>query len=296
MSFDKEALYKLLPAFDRIRDHELANVSPDGNEDGPVKALLGLFTEQMAVLEENLEQLYDDQFIETCAEWVVSYIGDLVGTRGLVVFPDAPFSQRQQVANTISYRRRKGTAAVLEQLAHDVTGWDSNVVEYFQLLATTQYLNHLRPENLSMANLKNWELMEYVNTPFDKIPRTADVRRIETKRGKYNIPNIGIFLWRLGAYSSINSPAYKVDDRRYKFDALGKDMHLYTMPVSETEISHLAEPVNVPMPISRLVMRKYTDRYYGPEKSVLIYLDYVAAPGTRPPPSSNRKSQSAFSN
>lgn len=281
MSFDKETLYKLLPAFDRLRDIELADPSqPEGKGDGPMKALLSLIAEQMAVLEENLDQLYDDQFIETCAEWVVPYIGELVATRGLVVFPDAPFSNRAQVANTIAYRRRKGTAAVLEQLAHDVTGWNSNVVEYFQLLATTQYMNHLRPQNLSISGLKDWEKMEYVNTPFDKLARTADVRRIEPKRGKYNIPNIGIFLWRLGAYSSINSPAYKVDDRRYKFDPLGKDIQLFNMPVTEEEISHLAEPVNVPMPISRMVMYNYLDRYYGEEKSVLVFRDGVSEPAS----------------
>lgn len=281
MSFDKETLYKLLPAFDRLRDIELADPSqPEGKGDGPMKALLGLIAEQMAVLEENLDQLYDDQFIETCTEWVVPYIGELVATRGLVVFPDAPFSNRAQVANTIAYRRRKGTAAVLEQLAHDVTGWNSNVVEYFQLLATTQYMNHLRPQNLSISGLKDWEKMEYVNSPFDKLARTADVRRIEPKRGKYNIPNIGIFLWRLGAYSSIKSPAYKVDDWRYKFDPLGKDVQLYNMPDNEEEISHLAEPINVPMPISRMVMYNYPDRYYGEEKSVLVYRDGAAEPAS----------------
>ena len=284
MSFDKETLYKLLPAFDRLRDIELADPSqPEGKGDGPTKALLGLIAEQMAVLEENFDQLYDDQFIETCAEWVVPYIGELVATRGLVVFPDAPFSNRAQVANTIAYRRRKGTAAVLEQLAHDVTGWNSNVVEYFQLLATTQYMNHLRPQNLSISGLKDWEKLEYVNTPFDKLARTADVRRIEPKRGKYNIPNIGIFLWRLGAYSSIKSPAYKVDDRRYKFDPLGKDVQLYNMPVNEEEISHLAEPINVPMPISRMVMHNYPDRYYGEQKSILVY----GLPPASSPPSND---------
>jgi hypothetical protein len=51
-----------------------------------MKALLGLISEQMAVLEENLDQLYDDQFIETCAEWVVPYIGELVATRGWLFF------------------------------------------------------------------------------------------------------------------------------------------------------------------------------------------------------------------
>ena len=34
-------------------------------------------------LAESLEQLYDDQFIETCAEWVAPYIGDLIGYRTL---------------------------------------------------------------------------------------------------------------------------------------------------------------------------------------------------------------------
>jgi len=273
MSFDKETLFRLLPAFDRIRDHELANATPEGTEDGPIKALLGLMAEQMGALEENLDQLYDDQFIETCAAWVVPYIGELVGARGLISFPDEPFSQRAQVANTIGYRRRKGTAAVLEQLARDVTGWNANVVEYFQLLATTQYMNHIRPENLSMSGLRNWEMMEYVNTPFDKLARTVDVRRIESRRGKYNIPNIGVFLWRLDAYSSIKSPAYKVDALRYKFDALGKDTALYNMPEVEAQISHLAGPANVPMPISRLVMKHSLDRYYGAEKSVLVYQD-----------------------
>ena len=37
----------------------------------------------IARVEEDLEQLYDDQFIETCADWVVPYIGDLIGYRPL---------------------------------------------------------------------------------------------------------------------------------------------------------------------------------------------------------------------
>ena len=99
----------------------------------------------------------------------------------------------------------------------------ASVVEYFQLLATTQYMNHLRPqnisvtslrqrhfaslqehlcrENLSEANERQWKALAYLNTPFDSPTRTVDVRRIESRRGKYNIPNVGIFLWRLGSYS-----------------------------------------------------------------------------------------------
>ncbi|HEV7842777.1 MAG TPA: hypothetical protein VGO69_03730, partial [Pyrinomonadaceae bacterium] len=301
MSFDIETLYRLLPAFYRIRDTEIARSAGlllDEKEEtemqdlqaqsaplddqkgarlqallekqrrarGPLKAILSVIAEQAGVLEEDLNQLYDDLFIETCAEWVVPYIGDLVGARGLFVFPNAAFTQRAQVANTMAYRRRKGTASVLEQLARDVTSWNASVVEYFLRLATTQYMNHLRPENLSVAGLRDWESLERIGTPFDSVARTVDVRRIESRRGKYNIPSIGIFLWRIEAFLMEEAPAFKVDALRYLFDALGKDTQLYTLPETEDQISHLAEPINVPAPISRRVLDRYLETYYGAGK------------------------------
>jgi hypothetical protein len=285
MSFDANKLYNLLPALYRIRDTEegirllsdaekSALETASGNLDeveGPLKSLLTIIAEQVGVLEENLEQLYDDQFIETCSEWAISYIGALVGWRGLIAIPGAPFSQRGEVANTIGYRRRKGTASVVEQLARDVTGWSANVTEYFQLLAATQYMNHLRPQNLAFSGLRNWNALEYSNRPFDPLAHTADVRRIEPKRGKYNIQNIGIHLWRLQSYSSTKSAAYRVDDRRFMFDALGKNLQLFNLPHTEKTITQLATPLNVPIPLSRNVLSRDVDTYYGANKSLLIY-------------------------
>jgi hypothetical protein len=280
MSVDVNRLYELLPAVYRIRDAELAKQLEEAGgppQEGPLKALLTVIAEQVAVLEEDLAQLYDDQFIETCANWVVPYIGDLVSARRVFVFPGARFTERAFVANTMAYRRRKGTAAVLEQLARDVTGWNANVVEYFQLLATTQYMNHVRLENLSVANVRNSAPLEFVSTPFDKVAHTADVRRIASGRGKYNIPNIGIYLWRLNNYSITRAPAFKLDDRRYLFDALGKDIELYNNPETEDEITHLAEPINVPLPITRRVLHRDLEEYYGVDRdqfrSILVNLD-----------------------
>ena len=54
---------------------------------------------------------------------------------------------RSEVAETISLRRRKGTVLVMEQLARDVTGWGAHALEMFQVLADTQYMNHIRPRN-----------------------------------------------------------------------------------------------------------------------------------------------------
>ena len=54
-------------------------------------ALVSLIAQEFEALEENVEQLYDDQFIETCDEWVAPYIGDLIGYRPLHgVAPKSP--------------------------------------------------------------------------------------------------------------------------------------------------------------------------------------------------------------
>jgi hypothetical protein len=325
MSFDVEKLYSLLPAIYRIRDIEMAETQEgllvpkeaaelkelqsltaltarqaqrlaeleDKRQRGPLKALLSIIAEQAAVLEENLDQLYDDQFIETCAEWVVPYIGDLIGVRGVTAFPGANLTERAFVANTMSYRRRKGTAAVLEELARDVTNWPASVVEYFQLLATTQYMNHLRPENLSVANLHDSEALEFIGTPFDRIPRTADVRRIEPRRGKYNIPNIGIFLWRLTDYPIADAPVLRLDDQRYLFDVLGKDTQLYNDTEAEEHITHLAEPINVPMPFARRFLKRRLGAYYGLDqqgkaKSIVLSERDPSPPHDRVPIAINR--------
>ncbi len=133
-SLTAERLWSLLPALHRVRDA--------GRDE--LQELDALFAEQFAALEENSAQLYDDLFIETCADWVAPYIGDLIGYRTLHGGVPAVASPRADVANTIAYRRRKGTATMLEQMARDVTGWPAHAVEFFEQMATTQNMNHIR--------------------------------------------------------------------------------------------------------------------------------------------------------
>ena len=78
---------------------------------------------QAAMLRRSIDRLWEDQSIETCDDWVIAYIGDLLATN-LVASLDAR-GQRLDVAKTIYYRRRKGTLAVLEEIAADITGWDA---------------------------------------------------------------------------------------------------------------------------------------------------------------------------
>lgn len=269
MSFERRAreldrkLYALLPAIHRARDQE---------RDQSLRALLGVLAEQLAVIEENLQQLSDDQFIETCAEWVVPYIGDLIGYRSLHG-EAVGLSSRAEVAHTIALRRRKGTASVLEQLARDVTGWNARAVEFFQTLATTQHMNHVRPQNHSAPDLRRWEPLQRVGSAFDTVAHTIDVRRISSKRGRHNIPNVGIFLWPVDAYSATRSAAVQVDDRRWRISPLNHDFPLYNLPRAEDEITHIAERNNVPMSLSRRELEADFDSYYGRNLSLAIYFD-----------------------
>lgn len=280
MSFDARTLLELLPAVHRIRDAELAGRIPA--EEGPLAALLSLLAGEIAVIEENLEQLYDDQFIETCAPWAVPYIGDLIGYRLLHGKTPGAGSRRAEVAHTIGFRRRKGTASMLEQLARDVTGWNARVVEFFQMLATTQYMTHIRRDHRVAPTLRDQEALEWVGTAFDSIPRTLDVRRISSRGGRYNIPNIGIFLWRIDAHRLERSPATPdpadASGRRFRFSPLGNDTALHTRPEVEDEITHLAEPTNVPAPIRRRIMHQHIARYYGERRSIAVFFDGIAIP------------------
>jgi hypothetical protein len=262
MSFDAERMYELLPAIYRIRDADRGE---------PLKAFLSVIADQVGVLEEDLAQLYDDQFIETCAPWAVPYIGDLIGYRTLHNIVPKIGSQRSEVAHTIGFRRRKGTAAMLEQLARDVTGWNARAVEFFQLLGWTQWTpNHIRPNTFYAPDLRQWEALEKIDGPFDTVAHTVDVRHVATGQGRYNIQNVGIFFWRLTACSLTKSPAFQLDTKRFLFHPLGFDTQLFTNPVTEDEVTHLAEPINVPAPISRRVLNGYLPQYYGDGASMSL--------------------------
>jgi hypothetical protein len=240
-TYTPDDLYRLLPAVYRIRDAE---------QNGPLRELLHVLAEQAAVVEEDIARLYDNWFIETCAEWVVPYLGDLLGVRLLhPVGAGGVYSLRAFVANTLAYRRRKGTAAVLEQVARDVTGWPARAVEFFQLLETTQHINHVRPHNFRTPDLRDTDALELLGGAFQSAAHTGEVRLIARGRGRYNLPNVGLFLWRLQSYALQGCTPRQSDAApagRYQFNPLGADTPLFNRPQAETEITHLAEEINVP--------------------------------------------------
>lgn len=278
MSFTLEQLYNLVPAIYRIRDMEsngepgalLGDIAQEASAPLPLKSLLAILQEQIAVLEENLDQLYDDQFIETCAEWVIPYIGDLVGFQ--IPHDSGARSIRGDVAYTISYRRRKGTAALVEQLARDVTGWGAHIVEYFASLAMTQQMNRQRPNN-RLVNISHDDLT-LLNSPFETQVHTADIRHTTSEHGAYSPTNIGIFLWRLSAYPLTHVPATKLDDYRYMLNPLGCNTQLFSRASQTALVETLdGSQQSIAMPLTHYLLTHFLNDYYGPNKSLLLIKD-----------------------
>ena len=199
-------LYDRLPEIYRVKDEE--QHPPD-----QLKNYLAIIQYIFDAIHENIESLYDDLFIETCDDWVIPYIGDLLGTSHL---KGDPWTLRADVADTIALRRRKGTLASIERLTYNLTQWGIHAVKLRENLVWNQHLNHQRPDiggNPPYASatrftpirggtvtLRDTAMLSLLNTPFDPFSHIADLKPPALGNIRYNLPNLAIFLWRLKDY------------------------------------------------------------------------------------------------
>jgi len=227
MTAPRVALFERLPEIYRTRDAK--QFPPDQLRDY-LSTVEGAF----GAIHENIESLYHDLFIEHCDEWVIPYIGDLLGTSAL---KGDPWTVRADVADTIALRRRKGTLGAIELLAFNLTQWGVHCVELLEILVWNHHLNHQRPDvggpapyrdsrpgdpNPAMTRqrvirggtvtLRDPSMLALLNTPFDAFAHTVDVRPPADGSVRYNLPNLAIFLWRLEAYRiRVSRPVFKDD-------------------------------------------------------------------------------------
>ena len=253
-----DRLYDLMPVVHRMRDAE---------QGYPLRALLRVIAEQVGVVEEDIAHLYENWFIETCDDWVVPYIGALIGYQPLYTAGqpgrdtgregqarERIMIPRREVANTIRYRRRKGSLSILDDLASAVSGWPARAIEFYRLLAVNQNINHLHLDRGRTAELRDGDALDNLGGPFDEMARSVDVRRVNSIRtsGRANIPDLGVFVWRLKPYTVTRTAAHcheEVAPNCYLFSPLGSDTALYTNPAAAPPGA--AADLAVPVPIRR---------------------------------------------
>jgi hypothetical protein len=280
MTTPADRLYDLLPAVHRLRD---------AAQGGPLHALLAVIAEQFALVEDDIRRLYDDWFIETCQEWAIPYIGELVGFEpGAELAGGAPTGvlfPRAQVASTIGDRRRRGTLAVLEKLARDATGLPARAVEFSRLLAVAQSLPHLRLGRGATVDLRDADALDRLGGPFESTAHVVDTRGLTPRSalGRYGPAAVGVFLWRLRSVPVTMRQPYSqesVGPHAYTFSALGIDQPLFAGGRPGPASDELA----VPAPLRRRVFGRRLDEVYGEGRDVQIW--WVAPGGSPadPPP------------
>lgn len=257
-------LIELLPQHLRNRDAE---------EGRALEALMGLLGEELAIVERDLDQLYDNWFIESCEPWVIPYIGALIGARPMRSFGAGEVGLRSYVANTLGYRQAKGTAAAIEQIARDVTGWPVVAVEFFQRLIWSQHVNHVRPGALGTASIRDAEAARLSAGAFSDACHSAAAGPVDTASGRYAIPHVGLFVWRLDAYPlgflSNEAAGYvgglvprisAIGPGFRHFDPLGADRALFNQPKADRSIAGRVDMRMVPAPLDRRLLHRDLNR------------------------------------
>lgn len=240
-----ERLYPLLPAVYRIADAELGH---------PLRALMKVLEGPYRTLEEDIGALYDDWFVETCAPWLVPYVGDLVGVRDTLDPMGVIPTVRARVANALAYARRKGPAWVLAQAARDVTGWPARAVEFRQELGQTQDLADVRRGMGRTADLRFGRSVE-AGTPFDGWSRTVEVRGADAS-GRWAADRVGLSLWRLRSYPVTHAEPRPLGGGRFTLSPFGAAAPLYLPPRAEQPFETEPEPWTVPGPVSRELLER----------------------------------------
>jgi hypothetical protein len=245
----RDALWQLLPAYIRQQD---------ALSGGPLQQFLGIIGDQAVLLERDLQQMYDDCFIETCQPWIVPYIADLLG----YVAPDPAatigpgVTPRREVGNLLGFRRRSGSAKLIDELAAQVAGWPAESREFYRLLAVCQHLDHVHPDRLGTLDLHSArELERLVRSPFGRA-LIGDVRRCSSPEspGWADVAGLGVGVHRLRAYGVSRTTAHRTENVEgcFTFSILGNDAQLFTSgglapePVTRFELELDAEPGDKP--------------------------------------------------
>jgi hypothetical protein len=233
-SYYTEKLWQLVPEVYRNEDGLAANP-------GVLRRIVELIGAEAAQSRREIDRLWEDQHVETCDDWTVPYIGDLVGAR-LVSSHDRR-GRRVDVANAVKFRRRRGTPDLLDALVRAMSGWDVVLVEGFRRLARTRHRLDAAPRAAGFftgtltggtADLRSPAGSEVGDGPFDEYFHTLDARLLRGRDGQFGINKLNFHLYRLQAFEmegvdpvELTDPNAQGFPRAFTVDPSGRDIPLF---------------------------------------------------------------------
>ena len=174
----RELLYGLIPEFHKRRDRAAAAAVPPEPEE--LRAVVEALAAPLAALRQSVEELYGDLFVDSAGADMLPAIAASIGVD--LVFGDAEANRRDLAAAT-GWRRRKGTPAMLEELARTLADRQVTLREGWKALMLTQDPNLVRPERV-IADLSPASVADRAAGPLATLMRLFDPRPIGPASGQ----------------------------------------------------------------------------------------------------------------
>lgn len=195
---------------------------------GQLRALVEILAEQAAIERRSIDRVLADSRIDEADDWAVAYLGQLLGTR--LLHPLNSAGRRADVGHTLRYRRRAGTARLLEMLTKEVANWDAVAQEAFQhLFRYPHALDRTFPEGPvthtprgGFPDLRRTRIGDVVGGPFEDVAYRPEFRRGRGTRGRYNIPKVNLHLYRKEAFPLIGVTPFELDATHFTIDPSGR--------------------------------------------------------------------------
>ncbi|WP_428268603.1 hypothetical protein [Haliangium sp.] len=254
-------IYDLLPTHYRRRDAESGYL---------LRGVLETIEDELRLIEDDIDTLYENWFIETCEPWVVPYLGDLLGAEALATITDSRLRPRALVARVLEYRRMRGTVAGLEGTIRDVLDWTAHVVEYDDAVGGQRTIRR-SPDQPQRQRLSG-----------GLFHRPVDVERPYQGPG---IPplarDLGLFLWRTQRHTlrgaQMRPVAHGDQQGLYTVHPLGYDTPLFRQPRPRRPGEPPA-PAHVPGRLGFDDHDPASESAYGDGRSVHVYLNSKPVP------------------
>ncbi len=286
-----QQLWRWLPGVYRSRDSE-----------GRLYALIELYADELWRVRKTIEQHYADHFIDSAQDWTIAYLADLVGSD--VLFSGALLSgfatrNRDDVKNTLRWRRQKGTLAGLEGVANDIGGIGTHAVEMFERTAWLQNFNHIKHEARFAIDLRDSEAVAALRTPFSTGRALCDLRDADQRQGWHRTNNVAVFSWPLRSFPLTAVQPKAIGGGRYTFHSLGLDTALHAGGATDAlreEIqarsgangADICRPHADDTPIRNADLRAHPTAYVASPLGLSLYEDGIPLIGAPPPGTASR--------
>lgn len=217
LAYTAALLYQHLPAHLKLRDERAAGAIPPGDQE--LRTMVDILASPLAVLRQSVEELQSDFFVDTAGDAMLPLLGDSIGLR--LVFSTAE-ANRRDLAGAVARRRRKGTPAMLEEMARVLSDQLVASIEGWKLVQISQNLNILRIDRTT-PDLHAPSVAEQVSGPLESVAKSVDPRPITSRSGRVHPRHMTHWSHLSRYFPLTGASAHQlpdgVSDLRFAFDA-----------------------------------------------------------------------------